>query len=273
MLNGIVQNIILLGTKREKNKFGRGRIVKFINYVTNIGVIIAIVVTAILNFTDLIPDEQVVGYLLCAVGAIAIEIFISFLKNEKTIKEIITPKSLSEKVTRKTHYKMLNKAAIDAESEIWIMTIDSALSSQQVSTIPERKVYYDTIKNIAKRKNNVSIRRIYGLPKEDAARKDKIEWIKKDLDKIKDCSNLHIRVFDWKVFESIPAPLSLQIVDDKFVGLVNLKQSSKGVEGGGEDLCIFDSNIVQHMKHYYEAVWDKCVELKSGNNINENVLK
>ena len=91
-----------------------------------------------------------------------------------------------------------------------------------------------------------------------------IKWIRSDIERIKECPNYHVRIFDWRKFNSIPSPLSLQIIDDVFVGLVNLQQASTGVEGGGEDLCIEDHNVVQHLRFYYEAVWEKCDELKSG---------
>lgn len=240
------------------------------NHYTTIAIILAIIVTAILSFADRIPDEDVLSYLLCAVGGLAIDVFFASLESEKSIRDVmerLKPQSLSKKVTRKEHYQLLNTAAINANSQIWLMTIDSALSRKVVSTIPEREIYYRTIETIAKTKREVSVRRIYGLPVDDSARKDKIKWIRSDIEKIKDCSNYHIRIFDWRKFDSIPSPLSLQIVDDTFVGLVNLQQATTGVEGGGEDICIEDRNVVQHLRLYYETVWEKCDELKTGNNI------
>lgn len=240
-------------------------------YWTTIAVIIAILVTTVLSFMDFIPTEDISSYLLCTVGGLAITMFFETLKNDQNASDIIEQikknKCASKKVTRKEHYQLLNAAVVKANSQIWIMTIDSALSRRVVNTIPERKIYYNTIELIAKSKPNISVRRIYGLPVDEDARRDKIEWICSDLERFKDCPNYHVRVFDWKKFEHIPTPLSLQIVDDTFVGLVNLQQSSMGVEGGGEDLCVEDPNVVQHLKIYYETVWEKCDKLKTGNEI------
>lgn len=233
-----------------------------------IAIILSIIVTAGLSFADRIPDEDIISYLLCADAGLAISVFFSSLKNEKSINSIINrleTQTTSKRVTRKEHYKLLDSASINAKSQIWIMTIDSALNRSVVSSIPERQVYYNNIEMIAKTKRNVSIRRIYGLPVDETARQDKIEWLRSDLEKFKDCPNYHMRVFDWRKFASIPIPLSLQIIDDTFVGLVNMQNPSAGIVGSGEDICIKDQNIVQHLRIYYETIWEKCVELKTGN--------
>lgn len=243
-------------------------------YSVTIAIIISIFVTAGLSFADCIPNEKVMGYLLCADAGLAISVFYSSFKNEKSISSIMNrleAQTTSKKVTRKEHYKLLDSASINAKSQIWIMTIDSNLNRGVVSSIPEREVYYNTIEKIAKTKRDVSIRRIYGLPVDDKARQDKIEWIRSDLKKFKDCPNFHMRVFDWRKFTSIPIPLSLQIIDDTFVGLVNMQSSSASVVGSGEDICIKDQNIVQHLKIYYETIWEKCDELKTGNSIIDNL--
>lgn len=233
-----------------------------------LAIILSIIVTAVLSFAGRIPDDDVIGYLLCADVGLAVSVFYSSLKNEKSIcaiMERLKTQTTSQKVTRKEHYKLLDVASLNAKSQIWIMTIDSALNSRVVSAIPEREVYYRNIETIAKTKREITIRRIYGLPVDESARKDKIEWIRSDLEKFKECPNYHMRVFDWREFTSIPIPLSLQIIDDTFVGLVNMQNPSASVVGSGEDICIKDQNVVQHLKLYYETIWDKCKELKTGN--------
>ncbi|MBD5515829.1 MAG: hypothetical protein HDR06_14615 [Lachnospiraceae bacterium] len=240
-----------------------------------IAIIISILISAILSFADLISDEKVLGYLLCADAGLAISVFFSSIKNEKnidTLKNQLETQITSKKVTRKEHYQLLDAASINAKSEIWIMTIDTALNSKVVSTIPERELYYQSIETIAKTKREISIRRIYGLPVDEVKRADKLAWIRSDLEKFKDCPNYHMRIFDWRKFTSIPTPLSLQIIDDSFVGLVNMQQASASVFGSGEDICIKDKNIVQHLKIYYEAIWNKCDELKTGGDIKYDSL-
>lgn len=242
----------------------------FKEHSVTIAIIITILVTAFLSFTDRISNEKVMGYLLCADAGLAVSVFTSSIKNDKNIESIINQleeQNMSKKVTRKEHYKLLNAAATNAKSEIWIMTIDSALSRSVISSIPEREEYYNNIEIIAKTRRNVTIRRIYGLPIRDEDRNDKIAWINSDLDRIKDCPNYHIRLFDWRKFQSIPTPLSFQIIDDTFVGLVNIQNGSSSVVGSGEDICITDENVVEHLKIYYESIWDKCDELKTGASI------
>lgn len=239
-----------------------------------IAIILSIIITASLSFADRIPNDKTIGYLLCADVGLAINVFYSSLKSENNFNEVmkhLKPQTTSSVVTRKEHYKLLDAAAISSESEIWIMTIDSALSSSVVSAIPEREIYYNDIETIAKTKREISIRRIYGLPVNDSARKDKIEWIRSDLNKFKDCKNYHMAIFDWKKFDLISNLFSLQIVDDSFLGLVNMMHASTGVMGGGEDICIKDPNIVRHFKCYYEAVWEKCDKLKIGDLIIDNL--
>lgn len=236
-------------------------------YGVTIAIILSIIITAALSFADHIPDEDIISYLLCADVGLAISVFYTSLKNEKGINAMCKQLEIrvtSKRVTRKAHYQLLGTASINAKSQIWIMTIDSALSRKVVSSIPEREVYYNNIEMTAKTRREISIRRIYGLPVDESARNDKIEWIRSDLEKFKDCPNYHMRIFDWRKFESIPAPLSLQIIDDAFVGLVNMQHASIGVVGDGEDICIYDENVVQHLKLYYETIWEKCDELKTG---------
>lgn len=241
-----------------------------------IGIIITIFITASLNFIGLIPQESIVNYLLLADGCLAISIFYSSLKNESSIstirEEIKSQSTLSKKVTRREHYQLLDAAINTAKSHIWIMTIDSALSQNAISSIPERVTYYDDLERIARDKPEISIRRIFGLPIDKDARKDKIEWIKTELDKINHCPTYSIRIFDWRKFNSIPTPLSLQIVDNSFVGLVNMQHAANSIVGSGEDICISDPQIVQHLQLYYEAIWEKCDELKTGDSINLKVL-
>lgn len=205
------------------------------HYVT-IAIILSIIVTAALSFANRIPDEDVIGYLLCADVGLAISVFYSSLKSEDSFYEVkgcLKPQVTSNMVTRKEHYKLLDAAVVKAESEIWIMTIDSALSTGIVSAIPEREVYYNDIETIAKTKREITIRRIYGLPADETARKDKIEWIRSDLNNFKDCPNYHMVIFDWRKFSSVSNLFSLQIVDNSFVGLVNMIHASIGVIGGG----------------------------------------
>lgn len=241
-----------------------------------IAIILAIIVTAILSFTDLIQDEDVLSYLLCAVAGLSINVFIALLSNEKNISEIakrLEPVSSCVKVTRKEHYRLLTEAVLNAKSNVWIMTIDRTLKSTTISTIPEREIYYKTVETIARKHREITVRRVYGLPINEAARNDKIAWIRADIEKIRDCPNYYVRIFDWKKFSTIPAPLSMQMVDNSFVGLVNLQRSNAGVEGGGEDLCIRDPDIVGHLKLYYEEIWEKCEEFKTGNEINWDCLQ
>ncbi len=278
MFNGKVQSIILHGIKREINRLFRGIAMKLKSilkehYVT-IAIILSIIVTAALSFADRIPDEDVIGYLLCADVGLAISVFYSSLKSEDNFYKVmkcLKPQATSKIVTRKEHYKLLDAAVVKAESEIWIMTIDSALISGIVSAIPEREVYYNDIETVAKTKREITIRRIYGLPMDESARKDKIKWIRSDLNKFKDCSNYHMAIFDWRKYSSVSNLFSVQIVDDSFVGLVNMIHASIGVIGGGEDICIKDQNVVRHFRLYYEAVWEKCDKLKIGDSIMINL--
>ena len=239
------------------------------NYST-IGIVLAIIVTTILSFNNIIPDKDAISYLLCADAGLAISVFLSSIKNDKTICTIMNrleAQPISKKVTRKEHYQLLDTVAVNAKSEICIMTIDSALTSKVVSSVPEREIYYKTIETVVKTKREITIRRIYGLPIDESARKDKIKWIRSDLEKFKDCPNYHMRIFDWCKFALSPTPLSLQIVDDVFVGLVNMQHAATGVLGGGEDICIYDQSVVNHLKLYYDTIWEKCDELKAGDAI------
>ena len=176
-------------------------------------------------------------------------------------------------VNRKKHYQLLNSAAIKAKTGLKIMTIDQSLNRNNISAIPERKVYYDTLESITKNKPNITIERIYGLPKDVNSRTDKIKWIRRDLEKYKNCPNYHMYIFDWRKFESIPTPISIQIVDDNFAGLVNMQHPETGVLGGGEDICIMDSIVVKHFQVYFEAIRERCLALKVGERIDLNVLK
>lgn len=244
-------------------------------FALTIAIIITIIVTAALNFINYIPKDEVVNCLLLADAGLATSILYSSLKYKKDIDAIIGQlrrQGSSKIVTRKEHYRLLDRAVNTAESQICIMTIDRALNQKAIGTIPERERYYNDIRRIARERREITIRRIYGLPDEEAAREDKIRWINDELKKIKNCPNYQIRIFDWRKFGNIPTPLSLQIVDDTFVGLVNMQRASTGVVGSGEDICIEDPQIVQHLKIYYDTIWDKCDELKLGDSVISNNL-
>ncbi|MDR0830165.1 MAG: hypothetical protein LBN95_08655 [Prevotellaceae bacterium] len=243
-------------------------------HYTTIAIILAIIVTAILYFVDCFNHEQVGGFTLIAVGGLAVSMIFTALTSEKNFHNAIDcleHRISSQKVTRKEHYKLLNRAISNAKKQIWIMTIDSALSSSTVSTIPERTEYYKALKKIIKSNKNITVRRIYGLPTDTQARQNKITWINSDITELKDCPNFQARVFDWNKFDNTLSPFSLQIVDDIFMGIVNT-QHTTGIEGGGEDICIEDKNVVQYFNKYYEEVWQKCNMLKTGNDIIYTVL-
>ena len=247
---------------------------KLREYSINIVIILTIIVSTILNFIGFIPDERLPAYLLLADVGLAICVFYTALKYEDTVKELgdRLTHGTSRKVTRKEHYKLLKEAVNNARSHIMIMTIDPALSRGMINSIQEREEYYRRIEQIAKENHRIIIRRIHGLPDDESARKDKIEWINAELEKIHDCPNYHIRIFDWRKFGKIPTPLSLQIVDDTFVGLVNMQHPSEGIVGSGEDICIIDSNVVQHLSLYYNDIWEKCERLKEGDSIDRRLI-
>lgn len=268
----------MYGIKKKVNGLLEKIVMKFRSIIRehymNIAIILSIIVTAVLSFVNCIPDEDVIGYLLCADAALAISVFYSLLKSEDSFYKVmkyLEPQSTSNTVTRKEHYKLLDAAVVKAKSEISIMTIDSALNTGAVNAIPERKIYYNDIETIAKTKREITIKRIYGLPIDEIARKDRIDWIRSDLNKFKDCPNYHMVILDWKKFSSVLNLFSVQIVDDSFIGLVNMMHAANGVIGGGEDICIKDQNIVRHFKLYYEAIWKQCDELKIGDSIKINL--
>lgn len=241
--------------------------------ITILGLIGTIFVTTWPSFNDMLSDKKAIAYLLSADTVLAITVFCAMLKNEKSvsdIKERLEIRSLSKKVTRKESYQMLTKAVASAKKEIRIMTIDTHLTKEIKRSFPERDTYYQKIKKIAMQEEIV-IYRIYGLPAEDSLRKDKIDWINEDLCSIKKYPNYHIAIFDWRKFNSTVVPLSLQIVDDSFINLVDITRSN-GVVGSGEDICSEDKNIVQHFTHYYEIMWEKCDKLKLGDHISPDVL-
>lgn len=261
----------------NNNRVGRMKMKKaktfLLDYAPILAIIGAIIITIYLSFADRIPNEKAMNYLLCADAGLAITTFYALLKNEKsvsTLKTQLEVHSLSKKVTRRESYQLLEKAIIGVKAEIRIMTIDANLNQRNMRSFPERDAYYSRIKKAAKQKE-IIIYRIYGLQADETSRKDRIAWIKKDLDAIKNCPNYHIAIFDWRKFNSIMTPISLQIVDDTFINLVDITRSD-GVVGSGEDICSKDQNIVQHFTHYYENIWDKCDKLKIGDQIFLDVL-
>lgn len=235
----------------------------------NIAIAVALCITAALSFVDYINTDMAYKLVLTADAALAISILLSSYEHEKSIEAL--RKSTSYKVDRIEHYRRLNKAIIDAKKSIYIMTIDPSLKKSNRATVPEREIYYSAIEQIAQRRPNVVIERIYGLPAEPNARAAKLIWIKEDLKRFSACINYHMYIFDWKQFESMPMPLSLQIVDDEFVGFVNL-HSAEGVFGAGDDLCVDDPNVVQYLRLYYHDFRDKCLKLKISDEIDESVL-
>jgi len=246
----------------------------FRDHYTTIAIIIATVIAAILSFAGYLTQSQAVSFTLIAVGGLAVSMLFTSLTSEKNICNAVNrmKQTSSRKVTRKEHYRLLNTTINNAQSHIWIMTIDAALSSKAISTIPEREQYYNTLKQIVKSNRNIQLRRIYGLPTEQNAREDKIKWVQSDLNELKTCSNFQARMFDWRKFNGTISPLSLQIVDNIFCGIVN-PHFSTGLDGSGEDICIEDINVVQYLSRYYNEVWDLCEELKIGNDIKFEKLK
>lgn len=236
----------------------------------NIAIVIALCITSALSFVDLISNDIVYKLVLTADAALAISILLSAYENEKMFSSLRKP--TSQKVDRAEHYQMLNQAIVKAKKSIYIMTIDPSLKKGNRATVPEREIYYSAIEQIALRKPSVIIERIYGLPADPGARATKIEWIKEDLNRFSSCVNYHMYIYDWKEFENMPKPLSLQIVDDTFVGFVNL-HSEDGIFGSGKDLCVEDQNVVRFLKLYYNDFRDKCLKLKIGDDIDESVLK
>ncbi len=236
----------------------------------NIAIAIALCVTAALSFVDFISNEMAYKLVLTADAALAISILMSSYQSEKSLEALKKP--TSNKVDRIEHYRMLTKAIIDAKKTICVMTIDPSLKKGNRATIPEREIYYSAIEQIARRRPDVVIERIYGLPAEPNARLAKIEWINEDLNRFSSCINYHMYVFDWKEFEYMPKPLSLQIVDDAFVGFVNF-HSEDSIFGPGSDLCVEDKQVVQFLKLYYDDFRNKCLKLKIGNDINKSILQ
>lgn len=245
-----------------------------LNYSPIVAIIGAIIITICLSFADRIPDEKAMNYLLCADAGLAITTFYALLKNEKSVSDLkkqLEVNSLSKKVTRRKSYQLLEKAIRGAEKEIRIMTVDANLNHGNRHAFPERDTYYTRIEKVTKQKE-VIVYRIYGLPADDTSRKDRIVWIKEDLKTFKGCPNYQIAIFDWRKFNSTLSPLSLQIVDDTFVNLVDITRYN-GIVGGGEDICSKDQNIVQHLIHYYENIWDRCDKLKIGDQVFWDLLK
>lgn len=242
----------------------------FKNNWENIAIAIALCVTAALSFVDFISNEMAYKLVLTADAALAISILLSSYQSEKALEALKKPTSY--KVDRTEHYRMLTKAVIEAKKTIYIMTIDPSLKKGNRATIPEREIYYSAIEQIARRRPGVVIERVYGLPAEPNARAEKIEWIKEDLNRFSSCINYHMYVFDWKEFGYMPKPLSLQIVDDTFVGFVNF-HTEDGIFGSGRDLCVEDNQVVEFLKLYYDDFRNKCFKLKISNDVDESILQ
>ena len=240
-----------------------------------VAVIIGTIIAAFLNLAGYLNEKQAMSCSFFVVAGLALSMIFSDLCLEKKLEQIeekLKRQSRSQFISRKEHYKLLNQAVQNAHTSIWIMTIDKALSTKVIGTISERSIYYENLKKIIKEKDNIILRRIYGLPIEEPKRKEKIGWVLSDIQTFKNCSNVLIRVLDWKEYEGSFQPLSLQIVDNAFIGIVNM-EDNVGIEGGGQDLYMEDENAVQYFRLYFKTVWEMCEELKTGNYINEELLE
>jgi hypothetical protein len=247
----------------------------FHDFYATIAIMLATIIATVLHFTGILDHKQAVSVTLSAVAGLAISMFLSSLKADRDINAVtarLENRTISRRVTRKEHYKLLNAAVNNANSRIWIMTIEPKLGRKTINTIPEREQYYETLKRVIKKRREISVRRIYGLPTDQQAREDKIEWVISDIEELKKCPNFQARIFDWHKHNTAIHPLSLQIVDDTFLGMVNL-QYVTGFEGGGEDLCTEDRNTVRHLSLYYEVIWGICEEIKTGDSVRTEILR
>ena len=269
-----------MGKRDNKHWWERISLIEYC--VGAIPTIAASAIAAIIFFVDLIPEDFIMKLFMSAIVGLIVNDCVTMHKckemaesyNEKvdSIVEAIKASS-SVLVDRKRHYELLNNAVEYARHDICLMTIDQELTSKNKDSFKQRPEYYQSVIDAVERKPELTVRRIYGLPIDEEDRKDRKDWIEADLKEMSDCPNFNVRVFDWAKYCDVPAPLSLQIVDNTFVGMVNLADGKEGIIGEGQDICITDCNTVEHLKKYYMQIWEKCMEIKTGNQIFWDVLE
>jgi sulfur relay (sulfurtransferase) DsrC/TusE family protein len=91
---------------------------------------------------------------------------------------------------------------------------------------------------------------------------DKLQWAKKVVEELAQKDNVSVAVV--ALDELNVSPLSVQIVDDSCVFIIDPRRGYHSLSDNDRDLVCRHPEVVQFFHEYYQAYWEKAVLVKEG---------
>ncbi len=250
------------------------KIQKFFDQLDLVIALIGSILSLILFFFDLIP----VNYFYPIIFAILGTIVLSQLRDNasrdshfKKLEDKIGITFDSRTVDQREFYILLDNAVSNAKSTVDLTYIERF--APEVTAMPEKTQYFQTIKNVVRRKKHIVFRLIYAIPPEPSDRIRKIEWIRSRLLAYQNCGNMNIRVVDYASVRSPVPLLSLQIVDSTEMLLIDMRKGSHSLSARVDDFWSNMPEAIKHFNRYYDLLWINATPLKEGNLIMWEILQ
>jgi uncharacterized protein YoxC len=183
--------------------------------------------------------------LLKKVQEMSIETLKGLERVNQTQTEIIT--------TSARFYTLLAEMRKGAKNRVQLTQLDP--NPPVVFGDPVRKDYFDKTIQFIREHPDVKVQRIMSIPN-----KEKLNWVKEDIEKSKDLNNLHlayIRITDIESIYPTPPILSMQIVDESKLLLLDLRYSYMPM---AFKPCLYleDRQVVKQIySQYYDSLWSQ----------------
>jgi len=238
--------------------------------LTILGALIAVA----LFFFDLIPSDFVFPLIITILGIIAFNQLRENISREEYLTRIenLYGKSIDlQTIDQKEFYRRLKSLVSEAKTTVDLISIESSLP--ETSGIQEKTDYFKVIKEVVKRKKGISYRFIYALPEDPILRSKKMDWLRGRLTWYKDCGNVNMRYVDLARMKMVYPLISVQIIDNAFMLIVDLRTGTHPASQRTEDLWCNSSLLVGHFANYFDALWSSCSILKEGTAIDWDALK
>lgn len=237
--------------------------------LTILGVLIALV----LFFLDLLPNDFIFPLIITVLGVIAFNQLRENIAREEYLTHIekLYGKSIDiQTIDQKEFYRRLKSLVSEAKTTVDLISIEPF--TPETSGIEEKTEYFKVIKEVVKKKKGISYRFIYALPEEPILRSKKIDWLRGRLTWYKDCGNVNMRLVDLGKMKIAYPLISVQIIDEAFILIVDLRTGTHPASQRTEDLWCNSPLLVRHFANYFDTLWSSCTVLKEGTSIDWEVI-
>lgn len=189
------------------------------------------------------------------------------------IDSLLSAKGSAEARPQEEFYRSMRLLIAQASSEILLVHHEPFPPDIRPDPRHEISEYFHTLDNVIS-KNTVPVRRIVTIPNPE-----KLNWVVSEmLRKHKKDDNFDVRLSNLlefegdklvRVHEEEMVPLSIQIVDRRYVYIVNIG-SGFHTSFPGSDLFLDSPSAAEYFRTYFEKYWAVCDELKRGTQVFED---